>query len=366
MHRLDHLQIFSLESWRKLVSDPRLAGLRTMLPTSMPSAPPEFESTLDREVLTLASRFFGSPLARFWAALQNGDLSDDSLRAAHRAEAERLAACESMRREHHNGMVHQLHLLKRTWKPPVPRLPRAYKGGDKGSADQLMYSKESGGLVRRNKSGGAAGPLGRPMLHEQGMRGGEKAAAEEKQRGGHNTKALMPGLIAGFPSGPPLPATGATPPPAAQTHFAFGPPPAGGTVDASGLSPAAAAALHAAVNASRVPAAAPMPPQAVWHGGGGEADEEEEGSMCEISSQGDGAESEQRSPYEPPSKRARVETTPVSGASDGAISPTAFVQSPMAVAAGGAAGAELRFFELVRDAIHSVPQVRHLPRSPLP
>ena len=55
-----------------------------------------------------------------------------------------------------------------------------------------------------------------------------------------------------------------------------------------------------------------------------------------------------------PSKRARV-STPGSGASDGATSPTD-MSVDEANGGGGGTPSELRFFELVRDAIHSVPQ----------
>ena len=216
----DLSSIVNLETWRRLSPADR-ASLSALLPSASAAGDGSVETLLATEVFTLSNRRFGSPLSHFLEAFQSGALTAEALAADVQADAQHAAAWETQRRAHHNAMVHKLHMRKNSWKPAVPRAPKAYykrKGGP-AAAGNLMYSKEAGGLVRKDKSGGAGVPLGRPFLHEQGrvaVAGASKSpqsipggtgSAGAAAAGGHGA-ALMPGLMAGFPTGLPSPGQG--------------------------------------------------------------------------------------------------------------------------------------------------------------
>ena len=332
-------QIFTIDVWRKLRADPGIDRCLAQLPESI-IPPDKLEHVLESEVLTLMPRFFGSPLSRFWTALERGELTEASVNADQRKEAQHQAAFVASHREQHNELVHKLHMLKRTLKPAVPRLPKAFAttlAGKGGSGNSLMYSKDVGGLVRRNKLGAPAPPLGRPNLQEQGTRRDQPAPGQApQQRGGHPT-GIQPiaGLIAGFPTAP------FQPPPAAQTfaqqqhlaaqlagvpqpphsvsmshvsaaqalaaaghHFAFSPP--GAAAAPAGLPPSVPPA-HQASCAARYPACASQHPLA----GMNTADAT---SVPGVGVNTGAVGHEMRSPNEPSAKRARTDTPGSGGA----------------------------------------------------
>ncbi len=134
------------------------------------------------EVLGGTPLFFGSPLSRFWDAMQRGELTAEALAEVSAADARAARHRTETLRESHNATVHRLHHLKRTWNPPVPVPPPRARGGPGGGAQGLIYSKQSGGLVRRNAKGGVGVPLGRPCLNSMGSMGG--AAPSEAAGGG--------------------------------------------------------------------------------------------------------------------------------------------------------------------------------------
>ena len=141
-------QILSIDTWRSLPESDR-KQLEALLPKSASAVDDPEEAFLSGGAFAPFNIFFGTPLSRFHKALEAGDFSAAANKAAEHEEALRLQDMTQHRREHHNGMVHRLHYLKRTWVPPMPRLsglPRS-SGSGRGGSEQLMYSKESGGLV---------------------------------------------------------------------------------------------------------------------------------------------------------------------------------------------------------------------------
>lgn len=152
--------------WRNLPEAER-KRLWSLLPLLASAGDPsaQAEHCVATEVCATTNRFFGTPLSRFQEALTSGALEASAVAAAAQAEAQRRVDWVDLQREHHNGMVHQLHYLKRTWTPPAP--PKMGGKSSKGHGakdDALMYDKSSGGLVRRSKTGGVGVPLGRPCL----------------------------------------------------------------------------------------------------------------------------------------------------------------------------------------------------------
>ena len=137
-------QIFSLDAWRRLSAEER-SKLTAMLPESCQESEADVEHVLQTELFSLQPRRFGAPLARFWNDLKAGAYSAASFAAAERADAERARAHISLRRQHHNALVHKLHQLTRTWKPRAPRAPSKSSGGGGKASDQLLYDKQSGG-----------------------------------------------------------------------------------------------------------------------------------------------------------------------------------------------------------------------------
>ena len=141
-------------------------------------------------------RHFGAPLAHFWDALQAGALSAEGLAAEMHASVRDVRDYTEYKRQQHNEVVHRLHFLKRKCVLPVPHPPPAYKPTvDGASSDQLIYSKQSGGLVRRSKTGGVGAQLGRPFL-------GDSLAMGAVGTASRCPSALMPmtGCVAGFPA----------------------------------------------------------------------------------------------------------------------------------------------------------------------
>ncbi|KOO23028.1 hypothetical protein Ctob_001031 [Chrysochromulina tobinii] len=123
------------------------------------------EQIIEKHVGATEAHFFGTPIEHFHTALLAGEFEAEAVLAAEQAEAQRRIDWVDKQREHHNAMVHQLHYIKRTWTPPPPQLAKLPKGSGRGKSDEaLMYSKASGGLVRRSKTGGVGVPLGRPCL----------------------------------------------------------------------------------------------------------------------------------------------------------------------------------------------------------
>ena len=178
--------VFSSATWDRL-TDAERARLSEFLPPTQDAA--DLSQLLETEVFSGAPRFHGAPLKRFWTALQNGEMSEEAVIADAAREEAHARAFEQHQRQHHNAAVHKLLFLRRTWKPPAPKPPRLAAGGaGGGSGDQLIYSKQSGGLVRRAKAGGVGVPLGRPYLGEvrggaSGGGGATEGGAKGKKRG---------------------------------------------------------------------------------------------------------------------------------------------------------------------------------------
>ena len=191
-------QILSIDTWRSLPESDR-KQLEALLPKSASAVDDPEEAFLSGGAFAPFNIFFGTPLSRFHKALEAGDFSAAANKAAEHEEALRLQDMTQHRREHHNGMVHRLHYLKRTWVPPMPRLsglPRS-SGSGRGGSEQLMYSKESGGLVRRSKTGGVGVPLGRPCLGE--CRGGGTTAFSVSAVSAAGAAVAAGGGVAGEP-----------------------------------------------------------------------------------------------------------------------------------------------------------------------
>ena len=321
-------QIFSLDAWRRLSAEER-SKLTAMLPESCQESEADVEHVLQTELFSLQPRRFGAHLARFWNDLKAGAYSAASLAAAERADAERARAHTSLRRHHHNALVHKLHQLRRTWKPRAPRAPSKSSGGGGKASDQVLYDKQSGGLVRRTKQGGLGAPLGRPSLGDArgsssapSLPGGVGGGAADSGDGGGGVGGSMPGP----PSGPP-----STP------------------GDPSGLLP-------------------PFFGGASGGGGGVDAGEDDEASV------GDGVSSNAGDMDQMASglggsgglgsgglKRPRSGDGSGGGRSPLGLTPNPYFDRDAASAGGddnedGGCPAELRFFELVRDAISSVQQ----------
>ena len=321
-------QIFSLDAWRRLSAEER-SKLTAMLPESCQESEADVEHVLQTELFSLQPRRFGAHLARFWNDLKAGAYSAASLAAAERADAERARAHTSLRRQHHNALVHKLHQLRRTWKPRAPRAPSKSSGGGGKASDQVLYDKQSGGLVRRTKQGGLGAPLGRPSLGDArgsssapSLPGGVGGGAADSGDGGGGVGGSMPGP----PSGPP-----STP------------------GDPSGLLP-------------------PFFGGASGGGGGVDAGEDDEASV------GDGVSSNAGDMDQMASglggsggvgsgglKRPRSGDGSGGGRSPLGLTPNPYFDRDAASAGGddnedGGCPAELRFFELVRDAISSVQQ----------
>ena len=154
--------------WRGLPAADR-QKLSALLPVSPLSTEEDInaqaEQIIEKHVGATEAHFFGTPIEHFHTALLAGEFEAEAVLAAEQAEAQRRIDWVDKQREHHNAMVHQLHYIKRTWTPPPPQLAKLPKGSGRGKSDEaLMYSKASGGLVRRSKTGGVGVPLGRPCL----------------------------------------------------------------------------------------------------------------------------------------------------------------------------------------------------------
>ena len=330
-------QIFSLDTWRRLSDDER-SKLTALLPDSCKSAA-EAEQVLQTELFAQEPRRFGVTLSRFWDRLQAGAYGAEQLAADAHADARHSAAYTELQRTHHNALVHKLHQLKRTWKSTAPRAPSQRSGGGGGGAgDQLIYSKQSGGLVRRTKTGGVGVPLGRPCLGEtRGLGGTGPAAAGGGAAGGGGESAagssearMASSLPAGRGGGQP------TEQQQQQQQQQLG---MRGDGDAAMLSAAGG-----------------------QDGGGGDGlGAEDDASMCDVFS----------SPGDPDAMLSSVAGVkrPRSGEGAGGVSPSQLggaVPNPYFDTGGGGGGGEddgdvscppqLRFFELVRDAISSVQQ----------
>jgi len=173
----DACDVFSMETWDRILTDAERAQLRTLLP------PPDGDAQLAddgavRLLFTATPILFGAPLPRFWAAMQADKLTIGALEATAKAEAERRASELEFARKHHNEMVHRLHYLKRTYTPPAPPAPPKLRRRDgEGGEDFLKYSK-TGGLERR------VGVPGRKVASTGKTAGAGKSAG--RGRGGGN------------------------------------------------------------------------------------------------------------------------------------------------------------------------------------
>ena len=354
----DVAELFSLKTWRSLPSEDRERLARLLPPTasdasnsSRPAMPGELEQLLDVEIFSRQSRFFGAPLDRFWRHLQAGHYNAEALAAEGRDREDTDAAYTEHRRQQHNFLVHRLHLLKRTYKPPVPRLHQrnSSASGSSAARDQLL-SKQGGGPVRQKKNGNASAPLGRPCLGESRGYGGAGEALD----------AGASGACGASPS-----ADGTTTSKQSPTTLKWMIDPAAST---GGMAAPGAYAANARMGAAHSQMPPPPQPPGALPGtgvpaftgataGAGEDGGDNDSPQDALSSQGDDAEL-----GAPPAKRARSEADGaphLDGTPQGAV-PNPFFEN----AAGGHHGGSdedgcpsaLRFFELVRDAIASVPQ----------
>jgi len=138
-------EIVSREAWERIGD-----ADRETLGRLLPFASGETERTaaaLDAVFAMEPIRFGVAPTERVWALLRGGQLTAEAA-----AERERLQLAHTQHvAQHHDALVAQLRERRRTWKPPLPKPPKLEKRGKGKSEDWLVYSKESGGLVRRNQ-----------------------------------------------------------------------------------------------------------------------------------------------------------------------------------------------------------------------
>ena len=231
-----------LRSSTELEASPRLGRIASAHRSSMRRAFP-LPSAIARRprcLLRCLLRCFAAPLLA----------APSRLPAAHRPPLSRAR----QRRSHHDETVYRLHHLKRTWTPPAAvALPPTSRGKGAHASEQLLYSKQSGGLVRRSKSGGVGVPLGRPCLGDPRLLqpGGAQSAAS----GASAASAACAGGAASAPKGGGAGGregggahAGRAPPPSAGRGCAgmrpAAPPPASG--HAASAWPSAAVAAHAA------------------------------------------------------------------------------------------------------------------------
>lgn len=121
---------------------------RERLSSLLPFADNEHERARALEaVFSMAPIRFGAPVGRVCQLLHEGQLS-----AAATAERERLQLAHAeLVAQHHDDLVRQLHARRRTWVAAQPKPPKQEKRSKPKSDEWLVYSKESGGLVRRNQ-----------------------------------------------------------------------------------------------------------------------------------------------------------------------------------------------------------------------
>ena len=341
-------QVISPELWRGLPAADR-QQLSTLLPISAQSSEEEInaqaEQIIEKHVGATEAHFFGTPIEHFHEALLAGEFEAEAVLAAEQAEAQRRIDWVDKQREHHNAMVHQLHYIKRTWTPPPPQLAKLPKGSGRGKSDEaLMYSKASGGLVRRSKTGGVGVPLGRPCLGDS--RAGSTAGGVIESQGstggagGSRGTPMFP-KSAGVPIGTPLCPTG--------VHNAAGT--SGGGGGGGGSRPGASQG-GARSGGAMPPLMGGFPPR---RAAGGEEDDEMLGELSdeddEMLDELEGTAGGAGLPVAPPLKRPRPTEQPLGGYGY----PGALAGGAEADEGGGVSGG-VNFFSLVRDAMASVPQ----------
>ena len=143
--------ILNADSWKDCLTDTDRHSLRALLPADGGEGEDQGVECLD-DVLHNRHVRFGTPLTHFHRLL-----AAERLNEAASAECQRLAAAHFARvRARHNGMVAELHRLKRSgFLPPQPRVPlkKFAGGGDSADlGDMLTYSKAAGGLMRKGRS----------------------------------------------------------------------------------------------------------------------------------------------------------------------------------------------------------------------
>ena len=182
----DMSEVFSLNTWQQTLTESERAQLRSLLPES---ADPTREVAV-RDLFGTEPLFFGAPLARFWTAMQAGELSSEAVAATTQDEETQRQLHTEHQRQHHNNVVHRLHHLKRTYTPPVavPPSARGKGGGGANSGESLVYKEGAGLLRKRGVPGRKVGGLDEGVEAPEKAAGGRRRAPAAKKEGAKEKK----------------------------------------------------------------------------------------------------------------------------------------------------------------------------------
>jgi hypothetical protein len=338
-------EVVSRQTWEEVLGAADREALSRLLP---------FSTDKPERARALACLFamepikFVSPIELTWTLLRDGQLTAEA--AAERARLQHAHA--QFLAQHHDALVTQLHARRKTWLPPQPKPPKQEKRLKGKSEDWLVYSKESGGLVRRNQKqpgAAAAAPVGRPAPRQDQIPGAAAAIPGGATPWGLNPHALNPRAGA-LPGGVPVPMSHPGAPALSSV-------PLGVFRSLSALTPSSLASGGGSCGGGGSSAA----------GGVVGAGDEELELAPEIASHAGEDEAELASNYSDMDEGVTadgVNDGGVNGGSDGrkrprpssASSDTGAPPSPGSVDYPDGFSPELQFFRLVRDAIASVPQ----------